>query len=271
MSTTASVNAIRLRPRPAVVLAGVSAVGLVGFCWPLVVPAQAGLAHAGDAPWLFVALLPLLLAVVLAEIAHGGMDAKAVTLLGVLSALGAALRPLGGGAVGFEPMFFLLVLAGRVLGAGFGFVCGAVTLFASALLTAGVGPWLPYQMLGAAWVGLFAGLLPPARGRAELALLTAYGVVASFAYGILLNLSLWPFLLDSGSSVAYVPGDPVLDNLTRFAAYSVASSLGFDIPRAITTAVLILVTGRPVLLALRRAARRAAFDAPPEFVEGARD
>ena len=61
-------------------------------------------------------------------------------------------------------MFFLLVLAGRVFGPGFGFVLGCTSLFASALLTAGVGPWLPFQMLGCAWVGLGAGLLPRGSG-----------------------------------------------------------------------------------------------------------
>ena len=54
----------------------------------------------------------------------------------------------------------MLVLGGRVFGRGFGFVLGAVTLFVGALLTGGVGPWLPFQMLGAAWVGFFAGCLP---------------------------------------------------------------------------------------------------------------
>ncbi len=38
--------------------------------------------------------------------------------------------------------------------------------------------------------------------------------------------------------------------------------MGFDISRAVTNAVLVLLLGRPVLAALRRAARRAAFDAP---------
>ena len=41
-------------------------------------------AHAQDAPWIFLVMLPLLLLVVAAEIADGGMDAKAVALLGVL-------------------------------------------------------------------------------------------------------------------------------------------------------------------------------------------
>ena len=76
------------------------------------------------------------------------------------SAIGAALRPLGAGTAGIETVFFLLVLGGRVLGPGFGFVLGCTTLFASALLTGGVGPWLPFQMFGRAWVGLGAGLLP---------------------------------------------------------------------------------------------------------------
>ena len=104
----------------------------------------------------------LVLAVVLAELSDGGMDAKALAMLGVLSAIGAALRPLGAGTAGIETVFFLLVLAGRVFGPGFGFVLGCTTLFASALLTGGVGPWLPYQMFGCAWVGLVAGLLPAA-------------------------------------------------------------------------------------------------------------
>ncbi len=193
------------------------------------------------------------------------MDAKAVALLGVLAAVGAALRPLGGGVAGFEPVFFLLVLAGRVLGRGFGFVLGAVTLFASALLTAGVGPWLPFQMLAAGWVGFLAGCLPRATGRAEVVLLTAYGAVAGLAYGLLMNLWLWPFTVGLDSEISYVAGAPLTENLARFIAFTLITSLGFDIPRALTTAALVAIAARPVLLALRRAARRAEFEAVATF------
>jgi energy-coupling factor transport system substrate-specific component len=259
---------VRVRPRASAALAVVSAVGLLAFTWPLFVQPGAALAERSDAPWLFVVLVPLLLAVVLAEIADGGMDVKSVAVLGVLAAVGAALRPLGGGVAGFEPVFFLLVLAGRALGRGFGFVLGSVTLFASALLTAGVGPWLPFQMLAAGWVGFLAGCLPRATGKAEVALVTAYGAVAGLAYGLLMNLWLWPFTTGLDSGISYVAGDPLLANLARFVAFTLVTSLGFDVPRALLTAALVAVAARPVLAALRRVARRAEFGAVPEFAPG---
>jgi energy-coupling factor transport system substrate-specific component len=218
-----------------------------------------------SAPLVFALLLPVLLAVVLAEMSEGGMDTKALAMLGVLSAIGAALRPLGAGTGGVETVFFMLVLGGRVFGPGFGFVLGATTLFSSALLTGGVGPWLPFQMLGAAWVGLGAGLLPRARGRTELVVLAAYAAVSSLLYGALLNLSFWPFALGDGTELSFDATQGVLGNLHSFALFTIATSLGWDVGRAITTVVLVLLAGPAVLASLRRAARRAAFDAPVEF------
>jgi energy-coupling factor transport system substrate-specific component len=173
---------------------------------------------------------------------------------------------MGAGTAGLEMVFFLLVLGGRVYGPGFGFVLGATTLFASAILTGGVGPWLPFQMLAAGWVGLGAGLLPPARGRREIALLAAYGAVSAFAYGMLLNLWFWPFTTGTGSDLSYVAGAPVLENVHRFIWFTLATSTwGWDTGRAITNAVAIVLLGPAVLLTLRRAARRAAFSAPVSF------
>jgi energy-coupling factor transport system substrate-specific component len=186
-------------------------------------------------------------------------------MLGVLSALGAALRPVGAGVAGIETVFFLLVLAGRVYGPGFGFVLGNTTLFASALLTGGIGPWLPFQMLAAGWVGLGAGLLPrrtAMRGRAEIALLASYGAASAYAYGFLMNLWFWPFALGGDTELSFVAGAPVWENVHRFVLYTLAtSSLGWDTGRALTNAAAIAVLGSAVLYVLRRAARRAAFGA----------
>jgi energy-coupling factor transport system substrate-specific component len=265
------VNPVGLGWRSAAALALVSAVGVVAFGWPLLAPPESELVgHSADAPWLFALLLPLLLAVVGATIADTGMDAKAVAMLGVLAAAGAALRPLGAGTAGLEPMFFLMVLSGRVLGPGFGFVLGGVTMFASALLTGGVGPWLPFQMLSMGWLTMGAGLLPGAhtlRGRGELLLLAAYGAVSSLVYGLVMNLQGWPYLGGMGTDISFVPGDPLAENLRRYVAYNLTTSLGWDIPRAVLTTVLVLAFGGSVLRALRRATRRAAFDARASFEE----
>jgi energy-coupling factor transport system substrate-specific component len=277
MATSTTVRrqarAVRLGPRSLTALALVSAVGVAGFGWPFLAPpgSQIG-AHAQDAPWLFAGLLVLLVAVVAAAISESGLGPKAVAMLGVLAATGAALRPIGAGTAGIEPMFFLMVLSGRVLGPGFGFVLGSVTMFASALLTGGVGPWLPFQMLAMGWFAMGAGLLPGPdrlRGRAELAMLAGYGFLAAFAYGTVMNMAGWPFMSALASNVAFDPHAPVAANLARFVAYCVATSLGWDLGRAVVTVVLTLTLGPAVLRALRRATRRAAFETPVTF-EGPR-
>jgi energy-coupling factor transport system substrate-specific component len=258
-------RAVALRPRSTIALLLVSVAGALAFLWPLFASADSRLGHSADAPLLFALLLPLLLAVVLFEISEGGLDVKAVAMLGVLSAVGAALRPLGAGTAGLETVFFLLVLGGRVFGPGFGFVLGSTTLFASALVTGGVGPWLPYQMLGAAWVGLGAGLLPRVPDRWEVPLLAAYGALAGLLYGVALNFSFWPFSTGLDSHLSFVAGAAPWDNLRRFAVFSLATSAWWDVGRAVTNVVLIAVTGRAVLATLRRASRRAAFDAEVRF------
>jgi len=90
-------------------------------------------------------------------------------------------------------------------------------------------------------------------------MLAVYGAVTGLVYGGLLNLSFWPFTLGQGTTVSFVPGDPVAANLGRLVAFTLATSLGWDIGRAVTTAVLVLVTGPVLLRSLRRAERRAGF------------
>jgi energy-coupling factor transport system substrate-specific component len=267
---TRQVVAVRLPARTVAGLVLVSAVGVVAFGWPFLADASSTLTHSADAPWLFAVLLPLLIVVVVAQFADGEMDAKSVAMVGVLAAVGTGLRVLGTGVGGVEPVFFLFVLAGRALGAGFGFVLGQLTLLASALVTGGVGPWLPFQMISAGWIGLGAGLLPPVRGRAEVVMLAVYGALAGLCYGLLINLWFWPFATYADSAVAFEPGAPVGTNLVRYAAFFLATSFVWDAVRAVLTAALCLAAGRPVLAALRRAGRRANFRAEPEFEESAK-
>ena len=255
---------IKFTSRNALVLSLASLLSIAGFTWPFF--------YAGeDLPqtqvffWLAIVAAAVL---VMVEISSARLDAKSVALLGVLAALISALRPLGAGAVGIEPMWFVLILSARVFGASFGFLLGIISMFASALLTGGVGPWLGYQMFAAAWIGLAAGLLPKrVRGRNEIAMLLVFGVFAAGAFGILMDLQFWPWALGSNTQLSYIPGGSIAENLSRFMTFHFASAMAWDIPRAIFTSVLIAFTGPSVLSALRRTYTRAAFLTPVVFSE----
>lgn len=262
---------VRIGLRTGIVMAVASLAGLLLFVWPLLIAVPAGWTHTQDAPIVFAALVPVVVVLVLAQLSEGGMDTRTLALLGVLTAINAALRPaLGAGTAGIESVFFLLILCGRAFGPGFGFVLGTTSMAVSAMFTAGVGPWLPFQMLAAGWVGLGAGLLPGrGRGRTglgQLAMLIVYAIVAAYFYGAIMNLWSWPTLTSIATpgftgpagGLDYVPGAPGLDNLRRFGLYTLlTSTAGWDTGRAIGTSVALAVLGRPILDVLHRAGRRA--------------
>jgi energy-coupling factor transport system substrate-specific component len=255
---------VKFNSRNTLVLAIASLFSIAGFIWPFFYTGE-------DLPrtqsFFWIAIFAAILLVIF-EISSSGLDAKSVALLGVIAALISALRPLGAGAVGIEPMWFVLILSARVFGASFGFLLGIISMFASALLTGGIGPWLGYQMFAAAWIGMAAGLLPKrVAGKSEIAMLLAFGALAAGAFGILMDLQFWPWALGSNTQLSYIPGGSISENLSRFITFHFASAMAWDIPRAIFTCVLIGFTGPSVLSALRRTYTRAAFSTPVVFSE----
>ena len=121
-------------------------------------------------------------------------------------------------------------------------------------------------MLAAGWVGFGAGCLPAMRGSRNACCWRPTAWCRALLYGLLINFWFWPFV-GSTTSYSFVPGLGTLANLHRFILFDLTTSLGFDLTRAVTCAILILVLGRPVLAALRRASRRAAFEPQIDFVE----
>ena len=248
------------------------------LCWPLLLRVDARTTRV-DPPFLFLALLPVVIAVVLAEISEGGMDSRVLAILGVLSAVNAILRGVSAGTGG----------------------CGAGVLPADpgrpglrARLRLRARLHLAVRVRAddrrrrtrgcrtrcscAAWVGMGAGLLPRrVTGKREIAMLAVYGVFAAYAFGLLMNLSGWPFLLGievpgHEGSLSYVAGAPVLDNLHRFLVYTLLTSTGsLDTGRAITNAVALVVLGPAVLTTLRRASRRVTVVAHPTSTGAATD
>lgn len=242
--------------RLSITLAGFGS--LLMFAWPLLI-AQSSTSETQLAQSVFIVLMPLILLLILVEFATGDISSKQLALLGVLVALNAVIRLLGAGTAGIETSFFLIILGAYVFGSGFGFILGSGSIFVSALLTGGVGPWLPFQMMGAALVGLGAGLIPQvSRTWLTKIYLVLYAVIASFAYGALMTLWNWPYLAGTGTQISYVAGDPLLSNLTRFLQYEIVTGgLLWDTGRAITTSLLILLTGTALIATLKRAATRA--------------
>ena len=191
----------------------------------------------------------------LSQQAGPGNLSRATALLGVLVALDAALRVIPS-FLGASPIFVLIILVGYVFGPAFGFTMGALTLLLSAAITAGVGPWLPFQMICASWVGAGAGMLPQATGgRIQQIMLATYGAIVGMLFGALMNLYSWPFAApgaDIEHSLYWAPGLSATETLERYWHFYLVTSLVHDATRAIATAGLLLIVGPPVIRMLRR-------------------
>jgi len=203
------------------------------------------------------------LGTLLIEMQGNAVNARVVATLGLLVAATSVLRFLETaipGPGGFSPIFVPIILAGYVYGARFGFLMGALTLLASAVITGGVGPWLPYQVFAAGWVGLTAGWLPHLQSkRQELALLTMFSFGWGLLFGAILNLYYWPFLATAASD-AVQPQSGIWQALARYGAFYLTTSFAWDLARALGNALLVLAIGLPVLRALRRFRDRMQFE-----------
>ena len=253
-----------------------AAIGVLAFVYPFFADAsrqpQAS-AHTQDAPLITAALVGLSVIALLVELQGRAISAKTVALLGVLVALTSVLRfietavPMPGG---FSPIFAPIILAGYVFGSRFGFLMGTFTLLASALITGGVGPWLPYQMFTAGWAGMTAGWLARIthhtgrfRESIELVTLCAFGFAWGLLYGAIINVYFWPFAAGPAAQ-AWTPGLGLWETLGRYGAFYAVTSLGWDMARAIGNVALILLLGPATVRALTRFRRRFYFEVQPD-------
>ena len=251
-------------------------IGVVAFLYPFWMPAlqraQMGMAHSQDAPLMLTALVGLAFAVLLLEVQSQSISAKSIALLGVLVAINTVLRfvdvaiPVPGG---FTPIFFLIVLTGYVFGGRFGFLMGVMTMLVSSVVTGTVGPWLPYQMFTAGWMGMSAPLcrLPVralrAQGRwGEVAVLALFGGAWGLLYGVIMNIWFWPFVTGN-ASMYWEAGITLVDTLRRYLAFYLATSMVWDAMRFVGNTLLIAAFGMPTLRVLRRFQQRFAFTYAP--------
>jgi len=252
------------------VLSGV--VGVLAFIYPFLlaeVPRQSyGQAHGQDTPLVTIALVGLSVVALLVELQGREISARTVALLGVLVAIASVLRFIENavpGPGGFSPIFAPIILAGYVFGSRFGFLMGAFTLLTSALITGGVGPWLPYQMFTAGWTGMTAGWLSYVvralcvKEKLEFVALCVFGFAWGLLYGAIVNLWFWPWAVGVPGQT-WTPGLGLWETVRRYGAFYIVTSLVWDTARAAGNVALLLLLGPATLRALSRFRQRFYFE-----------
>lgn len=231
-----------------------SLIGLGLFLWPFlggVIPADApAYAIAGG----------VMIVLALVEVGSRQLDTRHLALLAALAAIDAALRlALVIGIGGFSPIFFLILCAGFTFGPSYGYLVGSFSLLLSALVTGGVGPWLPYETLAAGWVGVVAGLVGATAGRrlrpggwGAVFLLAGVALVTGYLYGVLTDIQSWTTGYRGTPGLGWAPGMPTALTLRHFVSFYLVTSLVWDTFRAVGDALMVLLLGRPVLAALER-------------------
>ena len=216
---------------------------------------------SNNQPLLTGLILVICVVVLLVDLQGKSADAKVVASLGVLVAMASVLRLLETaipGPAGFSPIFVPIILAGYVFGPRYGFLMGALTLLTSALMTAGLGPWLPFQMLVSGWIGLTAGLLPHSTNpRRETLILILFGFFWGMLSGVFLNLFLWPYV--TGGPDIINPEEGVVASIGRYVAFYVTTSLIWDLVRGFGNAILILAISLPALRIMSRFKEKISF------------
>lgn len=236
----------------------VSLAGIALFLWPF-------LAAGGPSTGAAVSLaLGTVVAFAAVEALTRRLDSRRFALLAAIAALDAALRLiLVNGIGGFSPIFFLILVAGYVFGPSFGFLCGAISLLASALVTGGIGPWLPYQVFACGWVGAIAGVAGAYRhgayGWRDVVVLGVVAAVTGFLFGALLDVWDWTTFYRGAPGYGYVSGASPGELLQRFGRFYVATSAWWDSFRAAGDVIAVVVLGLPFMAALGRMRSRLTF------------
>lgn len=232
-------------------------VGLTVFLFPFWAPNAAASTENRTALLVFSASVVLILLALISE-AQTGLTAHTIAMIGTLVGLNTILRvietviPLPGG---FSPVFLLIILVGYSFGARLGFLMGALTMLVSGPLTAGgLGPWTPYQMLTAGWIGMGAAWLP--RQKLVIPSLVIYSTLWGWIYGALTSLYFWPYAMNA-PDIGWEAGLGWTETLLRYGRYYLVSSFAWDTTRAIGNFIIMLALGPPLKRVLERFRRRA--------------
>jgi energy-coupling factor transport system substrate-specific component len=139
----------------------------------------------------------------------------------------------------------------------------AIALLA-AIAGGGVGPWVPYQVFGAGWIGVVAGLAGQWRSATpnlkDVITLAAIGALMGYVFGALLDVTVWVPAYRGNPILGWNPGIPTQTALVNFGRFYLLTSFAYDTFRAVGNAVMVLALGAPVMAALARLRARLTFE-----------
>jgi energy-coupling factor transport system substrate-specific component len=164
-------------------------------------------------------------------------DARIVALVATLAAFAALGRIAFAAIPNVKPTTDIVLVAGYALGAGPGFVVGALAALVSNFFF-GQGPWTPWQMAGWGATGLIgAGLAVATRGRIGRWPLAIVCAVVGFGFTALQDFGDWVTYSDH--------------SLTQLGVY-VGKGIGFDAVHAAGCFVFALAFGPALLRSINR-------------------
>ena len=172
-------------------------------------------------------------------------QARELVILAVLCALAVGSRAAFAAVPHFKPMLAIVMLTGIAFGPESGFLCGAISGFASNFIF-GQGPWTPWQMFAYGIAGLLAGLLAM-WGVLKKTPKDWKDVIVLAVFGFLAILVIVGPLLDTSTFFTMAT---TYDTAAVLAVY--AAGVPVNCIHGAAVALTMLLFGKPLLDRLRR-------------------
>ena len=175
------------------------------------------------------------------------ISGKRLVLIAALTALGVVGRVLFYMIPAFKPVGAIAIIAGVSLDPFSGFLCGSLMAFLSNAFF-GQGSWTAFQMFSFGLVGFLAGVVGSIlrlrlnKGRT----VSRKYVIAIAVYGFLSIFLIYGFIMNFFTSLT--AGKAIKETLL----INIISGIPLDIIHGVSTAVFILLLGRPLIRRIHR-------------------
>lgn len=175
------------------------------------------------------------------------ISGKRLVLIAALTALGVVGRVLFYMIPAFKPVGAISIIAGVALDPFSGFLCGSLMAFLSNAFF-GQGSWTAFQMFSFGLVGFLAGIIGSLLRRSlnKGKSVSRKYIVAIAVYGFISIFLIYGFIMNFFTSLT--AGKAIKETLL----INIISGIPLDIIHGVSTAVFILILGRPLIRRIYR-------------------